>query len=141
MSRFSGWNMAAIERLNIITNENYVKNNVKKICKDQPDYCGNIVSALQQIGIESVREYKFLHDRRFRIDVAVVKGKIAIEFEGGVWTNGRHTRGKGFISDCKKYNLLMMHGWKLLRYNTNDAIQDNWEYGVALEVKELITNR
>lgn len=62
------------------------------------------------------REYKFLDDRRYRIDFCYPYVKLAIEIEGGVWSNGRHTRGAGFIGDMEKYNLLVENGWWLLRY-------------------------
>lgn len=35
--------------------------------------------------------------------------------EGGVWTNGRHTRGAGFLADVSKYNRAAVLGWRLLR--------------------------
>jgi very-short-patch-repair endonuclease len=63
-----------------------------------------------------VQEYKFYPTRRWRIDYAFVKEKIAIEIEGGVWSNGRHVRGNGFLGDMEKYNTLTEAGWRLLRY-------------------------
>jgi hypothetical protein len=41
--------------------------------------------------------------------------KVALEIEGGVWTNGRHVRGKGFLGDIEKYNAAAVRGWRLLR--------------------------
>ncbi len=38
-----------------------------------------------------------------------------MEVEGGAWTRGRHTRGKGFIGDMDKYNQAALLGYKLLR--------------------------
>lgn len=61
-------------------------------------------------------EFKFLKNRKFRFDFAQKELKIAIEIEGGAYTNGRHTRGKGFISDMQKYNLATLNGWQLLRF-------------------------
>lgn len=142
MSRFNGWTSAAVARLGVKTEDSYVKNYVPKLCKkdvrDKPDYPGQIQSALKIIGIESVKEYKFLEDRRFRFDLAIPEKKIAIEFEGGTFTNGRHTRGKGYSRDAKKYNLAVMHGWKLLRYTTDRTNKRNWEFEVAEEIKKLI---
>jgi very-short-patch-repair endonuclease len=64
-------------------------------------------------------EYRFLPDRRYRIDYAYPDRLLAIEIEGGVWTHGRHTRGSGFVGDIEKYNLLTEYGWHLLRYQPN----------------------
>jgi len=65
---------------------------------------------------EPTKEHLFCPGRRFRFDLAYPDKKIAIELEGGVWIQGRHNRGKGFISDCEKYNLACLMGWKVLRY-------------------------
>ena len=69
------------------------------------------------------REYKFSsHD--YKVDFAFMRQRLAIEIEGGVWTNGRHTRGSGFIRDIEKYNALTLAGWRLLRY-TPQMIADD----------------
>jgi len=61
----------------------------------------------------------------WRFDVAIPEYKIAIEFEGGAWSGGRHTRGAGFIGDIAKYNAATVHGWKVLRYtHTNHSYTD-----------------
>ena len=61
-------------------------------------------------------EYRFHPKRRWRIDIAYPEILLAIEIEGGVWTRGRHVRGKGFLGDIEKYNALTECGWHLLRY-------------------------
>lgn len=60
-------------------------------------------------------EYKFHPNRRWRADYAWVEHRVVLEVEGGVWTNGRHTRGAGFLKDVEKYNELAALGWRLLR--------------------------
>lgn len=73
-------------------------------------------------GIESeglpvpVAELEFSSNRKFRFDFAFPSHKLAIEFEGGVWIEGAHNRGKGFVKDMEKYNLACVHGWRLLRF-------------------------
>lgn len=72
-------------------------------------------------------EYKFHPTRQWRFDFAFPHHKIAIELEGGIWTGGRHTRGKGFESDCEKYNEAAKAGWLVLRYpsrNLGHLIED-----------------
>lgn len=44
------------------------------------------------------------------------EARLIVEVEGGVWTGGRHTRGKGFLGDVEKYNAMTELGWALLRY-------------------------
>lgn len=62
------------------------------------------------------QEYKFCQDRKWRFDFANFDLKVAVEVEGGAFTNGRHTRGKGFINDMEKYNMAIELGWVVLRY-------------------------
>jgi very-short-patch-repair endonuclease len=72
---------------------------------------------LQQAGVCFVQELRFKDaPHAWRIDFAIPAARLAIELEGGVWTNGRHNRGAGFIADCEKYNWLTEHGWRVLRY-------------------------
>lgn len=54
----------------------------------------------------------------WRIDMAWVDKKLAVEVEGGIFTNGRHTRGTGFDEDAHKYNVLVLLGWRVLRFTT-----------------------
>ena len=65
-------------------------------------------------GLRSRLKAAGLHDWRF--DFAIPDKKIAIECEGGTWTNGRHTRGAGFENDCNKYNNAALLGWKVYRF-------------------------
>lgn len=73
---------------------------------------------------QPVREYRFQPPRRWRFDLAWPEQKIAIELEGGIWTGGRHTRGKGFEADCEKYNMAALMGWRVLRYTSTMLERD-----------------
>lgn len=70
---------------------------------------------LDTAGIDYVRELVFAKPRRFRFDFALTSHRIAIEVEGGGWSGGRHTRGAGFQSDLKKYELAVRSGWTVYR--------------------------
>ena len=71
-------------------------------------------------GCEIKPEHIFYPGRKWRIDFAIVELKIGIEIEGGAWSNGRHTRGKGFIDDIEKYNAAVTFGWVILRFTPQD---------------------
>jgi len=45
-----------------------------------------------------------------------------VEFEGGVFARGRHTRPMGFINDCEKYNAGTALGWRVFRFATNEQV-------------------
>lgn len=66
--------------------------------------------------------------RKFRADIYFAQAKVAVEVEGGVWTNGRHTRGSGFLRDAEKYNLYVQNGIRLLRYTPQQITKrETWE--------------
>lgn len=140
MSRFKGWNEAALRKLNLqIVYQPKEPKLLRKTYKlPKPDYPGMIYNALKILGVDVIREYRFLHDRRFRFDLAIVSSKVAIEFDGGIFNQGRHIRAIGFATDAKKSNLATMHGWKLLRYTTLDLNNPLWDFIIAQEIKNLL---
>lgn len=77
----------------------------------------------QELGVQVVKELKFHPKRKWRTDYAIPDKKVAIEIEGGAWTNGRHTRGKGFIADMEKYNAMTVFGWRLLRFTPDQMFK------------------
>ncbi|BBM66335.1 hypothetical protein VA249_29810 [Vibrio alfacsensis] len=76
-------------------------------------------------------EYRFHETRKWRFDFAYPQQQLAIEVEGGTWSNGRHTRGKGYEADCEKYNTAGLRGWTVLRF-TGDMIKK----GMAVKMIE-----
>lgn len=66
-------------------------------------------------GPPMMRELRFAPPRRWRLDFAHPQAMVAIEAEGGVWSGGRHVRGKGFEDDCAKYNHAATLGWLVFR--------------------------
>ena len=64
-----------------------------------------------------IPEYRFHPTRKWRIDYYFGRNgkRVALEVEGGVWTGGRHTTGKGFMGDMGKYNAISTAGIVLLR--------------------------
>lgn len=59
---------------------------------------------------EPKREYRF-SKRRWRFDFAWVPQCVAVELVGGTYTQGRHTRGKGYAADREKANEAQLLGW------------------------------
>lgn len=78
-------------------------------------------------------EYRFAPPRRWRMDFAWPEHKVAAEVDGGVYTQGRHTRGKGFERDCEKVNKAVCLGWRVLRFTPKMV-----ESGEALQVLEEV---
>jgi hypothetical protein len=66
-------------------------------------------------------EYAFFPPRKWRFDFAWPSRKVALEVEGGTFSDGAHTRGKGFEEDCEKYNAAILLGWKVIRATGNQV--------------------
>ena len=71
-----------------------------------------------------VAEYKFHSVRKWRFDYCWPDKKLAVEIEGGIFQQGRHTRGAGFANDMEKYNAAVLLGWRILRYTPNKIKYD-----------------
>lgn len=75
-----------------------------------------IAAAVKRAGFgPPEREYRFHPVRKWRFDLAWPELRVAFEREGGSWQGGRHTRGKGYASDCEKYNAAAIAGWLIIR--------------------------
>lgn len=81
---------------------------------------------------EPVPEYRFHPHRRWRFDYAWPIYRVAVEIEGGVWTQGRHTRGAGYLADLAKYNSAALLGWLVLRYTPDQLPQALDDLRIAL---------
>lgn len=88
---------------------------------------------MSELGCVTWPEYKFCRTRRWRSDFKIWRpenGKartdpedcLLIEVEGSAWTNGRHTRGKGFIADMEKYNVAAKLGYHVLRFTPQQVL-------------------
>lgn len=71
---------------------------------------------IKRTGKLAMNEHKFCEDRKFKFDYALPIEKIAIEYEGLMSEKSGHTTVTGYTSNCEKYNLATVLGWKVLRY-------------------------
>jgi very-short-patch-repair endonuclease len=78
-----------------------------------------VVNALcQQYGLPKPKpEHRFASPRRWCLDFAFLRDKVALEVEGGIWIRGggRHNRGAGMLKDMEKYNRAAALGWRVVR--------------------------
>lgn len=68
-----------------------------------------------------VAEFRFHPKRKWRLDFAWEKQRVAIELHGAVYQQGRHTRGKGFEDDREKMNTATLMGWKVIEVTTGQV--------------------
>ena len=71
---------------------------------------------MKALGLKPKTEYKFHPTRKWRADFAFPEQRVLVEFEGGVYSQGRHTRGRGFEKDCEKYNSAALMGYHVFRF-------------------------
>ncbi len=87
-----------------------------------------LVTLCRDAGLpEPIHEYRFHPYRKWRADYAWPLQRVIVEVEGGIWTQGRHTRGAGFLADMAKYNAAALLGFHILRYTPQqlgDAVAD-----------------
>lgn len=69
------------------------------------------------------REHHFAEDinRHHRFDFAWPEVMVALEVDGGSWSNGRHVRGGGFEKDCEKSCLAAIRLWRVLHVTTEQV--------------------
>lgn len=80
-----------------------------------------LATALRALKIDFEQEFKFHPERKWKADFHLVGKKILVEVEGGIWSGGRHTRGKGYIGDMEKYNAATMMGYQVIRFSTEQV--------------------
>ncbi len=76
---------------------------------------------LRSMNIEFTTEFKFCDTRRWRADFRISNTQVLVEVEGGTWSGGRHTTGKGYELDCEKYNWATSNGWQVIRFTTSQV--------------------
>lgn len=60
-------------------------------------------------------EVRFHPTRRWRLDVAWLAQKLAIEVDGGGFVGGRHGRGLGMERDAEKLAEAAVRGWVVVK--------------------------
>jgi len=80
------------------------------------DATADFLAQISRAGIAPpIREWRFC-GRLWRFDFAWIDQRIAGELEGGTWSGGRHTTGKGYAGDVEKYNEAALLGWFVIRF-------------------------
>ena len=60
-------------------------------------------------------EWCFATPRKWRFDFAWVAQKMALEVDGAMWVQGRHSRGSGLLKEHEKFNAAASLGWRVFR--------------------------
>ena len=78
---------------------------------------------------EPIREYQAIKGRKFRFDFAWLEQRLLVEVNGGTYTKGAHSTGRGIARDYEKANLAVLQGWRVLSFD-GKSVKD----GTAVEV-------
>ena len=82
------------------------------------DYPALLAAQLRIAGLpEPTFEFRFHPTRKWRYDCAFVEHKILLDVQGGIWMQGKHTRGAGYENDCRKLNAAILMGYRVLHYS------------------------
>jgi hypothetical protein len=74
-----------------------------------------LANRLHQAGVPlGEAQWPVIAGRRFRFDRAWPARRVACEVNGGVYSGGRHVRGKGHAADCEKLSIAAAEGWRTL---------------------------
>jgi len=86
------------------------------------DLADAFIAFMRKNGINDfVRDHVGVPGRRFKIDLAHVAKKIAVEIHGATYANGRHSRHAGFSTDLEKARLLTAAGWRCIAFTGEDV--------------------
>ncbi len=93
---------------------------VPALCRrPAPDHDKDLARFRAELALAGVprpeTEYRFAPPRRWRADYCW-PGRLIVEIDGGAFTGGRHTRGRGFVNDLEKLNAAALMGYRVLRY-------------------------
>lgn len=83
-------------------------------------------------------QYRFVPGRQYRFDRAWPEQMVAVEVQGGIWSDNGHGRKSMAVKDCAKLSLAAALGWRVLPLTT-DMIEDG--QAVALIAQALGVSR
>ncbi len=91
--------------------------------KTNPDI---VIAYWRAAGIpEPITEYKFaiMLGRKWRMDYAWPERKLALEVQGGIFIQGRHSRGAALLKEWEKLNTAAGIGWRFLYCQPSDLLK------------------
>jgi hypothetical protein len=68
-------------------------------------------------------EWVFAPPRRWRFDFAWPDQRVALEIQGGLFVQGRHTRGAALLKEHEKLNAAAALGWRVLYTSPSHILQ------------------
>jgi hypothetical protein len=72
-----------------------------------------------------VMELRFHPTRRWKFDYAWLGPKVALEVQGGLFIQGRHSRGPALLKEHEKLNAAARLGWRVIFTTPRDIKNGN----------------
>lgn len=69
-------------------------------------------------------ELQFHPTRKWAFDFAWKAERVALEIDGAIWTQGRHTRGSGRLGDMEKQSEAAALGWRIIYRTPQNLYSD-----------------
>jgi very-short-patch-repair endonuclease len=76
---------------------------------------------LEELGVKTVFEHRFLEDRKYAFDLYDEENRIGYEADGGTWTGG-HKRKQKIEDQYEKDRLAQLHGYRILRFTNRQIL-------------------
>jgi len=70
---------------------------------------------------EPMTEYRFCPGRKWRFDICFPEQMVAVEVNGGIFSQGRHTRGAALLLEYEKLSKAAALGWRVI-FTTPDQL-------------------
>ena len=101
------------------------------------EFEAKLARELKTLKIKFEQEFYFHPERKWRADFHLIDKKILVEVEGGIWSGGRHTRGKGYLGDMEKYNAATIMGFQVIRFSTDQVKSGHAIQQIEMMVGEI----
>ena len=101
------------------------------------EFEAKLARELKTLKIKFEQEFYFHPERKWRADFHLIDKKILVEVEGGIWSGGSHTRGKGYLRDLEKYNAATMMGFQVIRFSTDQVKSGHAIQQIEMMVGEI----
>ncbi len=126
-----------MEAVNEPTTERVARDGPRRSKKAPPNHA-YFLAMCEANGIpKPTPEFLFAPPRRWRFDFCWQASMLYLEVDGGVWTQGHHSRGQGIIDDQEKQNAATCLGWVGLRC-TPEGIEDGSIFSTIRKALDML---
>lgn len=70
---------------------------------------------LRAAGVDAEQQFR-IPPRKYLYDFHIRGEQLLCEVQGGIWVQGKHTRGAGYENDCKKMIFAQLNGYRIFYF-------------------------